>query len=143
MPTLAEILAAKKQPKPEATPAPATTIKITPESEHAAAAARIKATLDATAPKPAPPLPDTGKRELGAMAATGERIPMDHPGEGAPPEEWEWFDSLHSFVTDICIVIEPSPSSHAWLAIKARPWDPPLLLHRLPVVNRPEGKNPF
>jgi hypothetical protein len=60
---------------------------------------------------------------------------MDHPGQGAAEDEWKWFDSMHSFDTDLGIVIDPN-GEQAWIAVKARRFDPPLLLHPLPIINR-------
>jgi hypothetical protein len=130
MPTLAEIMAAKEAKRAAAKPPEATGIKITPESEQVARAAEIKQSLDACAPKAKPPAP----RELGALQP-GERVPMDHPGQGAAEDEWKWFDLMHSFATDLGIVIDPN-GEQAWIAVKARRFDPPLLLHPLPIINR-------
>jgi hypothetical protein len=112
-------------PKPESTG-----LKITPEIERAALAASIKQSMDACAPKAQPPAP----RELGAITP-GERIPMSHPDQGAPDAEWEWFDSMHSFESDLGIVIDPN-GEQAWIAVKAFKTKPPILLHRLPLFNR-------
>lgn len=131
--TLKQILekkAAATAQKPEG-------IRITPESEHALRSAAIKATLDATAPKAPAPAP----RELGAMEP-GERVPMDHPAPGSPDADWVWFDSLHSFETDLGIVIEPD-GGNAWLAIRYQPGKPPALLHRFPIIALPNANNPF
>jgi hypothetical protein len=140
MPSLAEILAAKsyKAAKPtEAQPA-ASGLKITPDSEKADLAASIKQGLDACAPKVNPPAP----RELGAMTL-GERVPMDQPKEGAPAAEWEWFDSMHSFESDLGIVIDPN-GDQAWIAVQAFQTKPPILLHRLPLLNRKRNESdPF
>lgn len=127
--TLAEILAKKAAKPAEAAPAPAG-IKITPESEKAALASSIKESLDACAPKAKPPAP----RELGATMP-GERIPMDHPAQGAPDTEWKWFDSMHSFEGDLGIVVDPQGEA-AWIAVQAFQHQPPILLHRLPLLNR-------
>lgn len=127
--TLAEILAKKAAKSAEAQPASAG-IKITPESERTALASSIKQSLDACAPKVQPPAP----RELGAMTR-GERIPMDHPAQGAPDAEWEWFDSMHSFESDLGIVVDPN-GEQAWIAVQAFQSKPPILLHRLPLLNR-------
>lgn len=128
--TLAEIMAKKAaKPTTEAAPAPAG-IKITPESEKAALASSIKESLDACAPKAQPPAP----RELGATIP-GEHIPMDHPAQGAPDAEWEWFDSMHSFESDLGIVVDPN-GSQAWIAVQAFKTKAPILLHRLPLLNR-------
>jgi hypothetical protein len=122
--TLAEIMAAKAAKKAEGG------IRITPESDQAARASQIKQTLDALAPKAQPPAP----RELGATQP-GERIPMDHPRQGAPDAEWEWFDSMHSFESELGIVIDPN-GDQAWIAVQAFKTKPPILLHRLPLLNR-------
>lgn len=127
--TLAEILAKKAAKPAEVAPAP-TGIKITPESEKAALASSIKESLDACAPKAKPPAP----RELGATMP-GERIPMDHPAQGAPDTEWKWFDSMHSFEGDLGIVVDPQ-GEVAWIAVQAFQHQPPILLHRLPLLNR-------
>ena len=129
MPTLAEILAKKKAKNAESQPA-GSGLKITPESEKADLAASIKQGLDACAPKVKPPAP----RELGAMTH-GERIPMDHPKEGAPDAEWVWFDSMHSFESEMGIVVDPN-GEQAWIAVQAFQTKPPILLHRLPLLNR-------
>jgi hypothetical protein len=130
MPTLAEIMAAKEAKKAAAKPPEATGLKITPESEQAALAASIKMSMDLCAPKAQPPAP----RELGAITP-GERIPMSHPAQGAPDAEWEWFDSMHSFESDLGIVIDPN-GDQAWIAVQAFKTKPPILLHRLPLLNR-------
>lgn len=137
MPSLAEIMAAKAAKKAYA-PAVEGGIKITPESELAARAAGIKQTLDACAPKAQPPAP----RELGATLP-GERVPMDHPSQGAQDAEWQWFDSAHSFESDLGIVVDPN-GEVAWIAVQAFKTKPPILLHRLPLLNRKRSENdPF
>ena len=139
MPTLAEILA-RKAGASQTTPAKEG-IKITPEAEKQTLAASIKATLDLTAPKPAPPLAFSEERELGATEK-GERLPVDHPAANAPLEEWQHFDLMHSFQSDLGIVIDPNGES-AWIACQVVAKRPPLLLFRLPLLNRPAGQNPF
>lgn len=127
--TLAEIMAKKAAKPAEDAPVP-TGIKITPESERTALASSIKESLDACAPKAKPPAP----RELGATIP-GERIPMAHPAQGAPDAEWAWFDSMHSFEGDLGIVVDPE-GEVAWIAVQAFKTQPPILLHRLPLLNR-------
>ena len=132
MPTLSEILA-KKSAAPT----------IRKDDEKAKLAASIKMTLDASSPPPKQQPPADTRRELGAMEL-GERLPMDHPPEGSPDAAWEWFDSLHSFTTDLGIVIEPGESGHAWIAVQSREFQPPLLMFRLPLINRKAAYgNPF
>ena len=127
--TLAEIMAKKAAKPADAAPA-STGIKITPESERTALASSIKESLDACAPKAKPPAP----RELGATIP-GEIIPMAHPAQGAPDAEWAWFDSMHSFEGDLGIVVDPE-GEVAWIAVQAFKTQPPILLHRLPLLNR-------
>lgn len=161
MPTLAEILAKKKATvlPPESKPKTADTVEaksagqesstpaggagmvIRAEDEKAKLAASIKQTLDASAPKPAPPLTHSEKRELGAME-NGERIPMDHPTPEDGEAGQEWFRCLHSFETTLGIVIEPN-GEHAWIAVKATKFEKPLLIQRLPLLNHIQGTNPF
>jgi hypothetical protein len=133
MPTLAELLA-KKSPAP---PTASSGIKITPESDKAVLAATIKATFDATAPKIQPPAPE--ERELGAMEP-GDRIPMDHATD---PQGKAWFTACHSYESSLCVILEPAPSPHAWLAVTTPAHPSPILLHRLPLANYSTNANPF
>lgn len=142
MPSLAEIMAAKKAGAGQPAPAVSSAPKITPQSEHAALASKIKDTLDATAPKPLPPLPNSDKRELGATQP-GERIPMDHPPADAPQEARDWFNASHSFASDMGIVLDPDNPEVAWLAVQTNRFAPLILVHRLPLLNRPKEGNPF
>ena len=75
----------------------------------------------------------------------GERIPMDHPTTDASEADKAWFLACHAFESSLCIVIEPlsETSDHAWIACQWNPHQPPILLHRLPLLNRPNGRNPF
>jgi hypothetical protein len=132
---LSEILA-KKRPS-----ASSGGIKITPESEKAQIAQTIKATLDATAPKITPLAQMPEPRELGAMEP-GERIPMEHAAENTP--EAAWIFAAHSFKTDLCIILEPTPSPFAWLAVSRKhSTRQPILLQRLPLANLNHASNPF
>ena len=105
--------------------------------EKAKLAAEIKRTLDETAPKALSPTP----RELGSPVK-GEEIPMDYPPTGASEREQEWFNSLHSFDTDLVIVIDPT-SEAAWIACKTQGSPKPLLLLKLPLCNLPLHNQPF
>jgi hypothetical protein len=139
MPTLAEILEKKSQSK--AAPPPAG-LKITPETDKAALAATIKQTLDATAPKIHPPACEP--RELGAMEP-GERIPMDHPDDTDDAKARAWFTACHSFESEMGVLIEPGETAkHAWLAVASSSHPSPILLLRLPLLNRQASKHdPF
>lgn len=147
MPTLAEIMAARKSgTQGKAQPAASGGITITPESERAALAAEVKQTLDACAPvsATAPKTPPLTPRELGAMEA-GERLPMDHPQADCSPMEIAWFSACHSFATTLCIIIEPGETSqHAWIACRQNPQAPPIFLYRLPLwIPHPSNGDPF
>ena len=138
--TLAEILA-KKAGGGKPSPAPTGGLKITQDSERAAAAAVIKQTLDCLAPKTVPQLPQAEPRELGAMEP-GERLPMDYPPQDAPAKELAWFNSLHSVEGSLGIVMEPE-SGYGWLSIQHNAHQPPLLVLRLPLLNHSQNNNPF
>ena len=144
MATLAEIMARKAggASAPLAPSGETNGTVIRAADERGKLAANIKQTLDACAP-PMPPKVQAPaqQRELGATE-TGERIPMDQPPQGAPDAAWEWFDSLHSFESDLGIIVDPS-GEHAWLAVQAKQFAPPLLILRLPLFNRPVSGNPF
>ena len=130
---LSEILAAKNQPKQEG-------LKISAADDKAKLAETIKLTLDGLAPKIQPPTPEP--RELGAMEE-GERIPMDYPSPEASEDELKWFNSLHSFASDMGIVIDPN-GEQAWIAVKQNKHDSrPLLLLKLPLLNCPSSNQPF
>ena len=105
-------------------------------SEVERAAAEIKSAMDAMRPKPVPQ-----PRELGC-AELGEQIPMDHPGPLASAADEAWFAALHSFQTQLVIILEPSPSAHGWLAVTAQ-GRTPILLHRFPLGNMPRQNQPF
>lgn len=115
--------------------------KIRADEEREKLAANIKQTLDASSPKLPKAQPPAPQRELGATE-TGERLPMDHPQQGAPESEWNWFNALHSVSSDMGIVIEPE-GDHAWLAVNAHPLESPLLILRLPLLNRRLPGEPF
>ena len=119
-------------------------MKIRAADEKAKMAADIKSTLDSSSP-PKLRLPaDLPPRELGAMEL-GEQIPMDHLPPTSSADDSQWFSALHSFQSDLCVILEPN-SPHAWIAVerKDNPRNQkPILLFRLPLANRPSGQNPF
>lgn len=140
-PTLAQILAAKKnQGGGNTPPAPVAEeqkesgsgIRITKESEKEALAKEIKANLDALAPK-MPPKPSASQilegRELGAIEP-GERIPMEFPQE---EQDKAWIAATHAFTSNLGIMVEPG-GKHAWLAVMAQGQSFPILIMQLPVL---------
>ena len=133
MATLAELMAAKA-----AVPAPPSSgVVIRAEDEKAKLAASIKHTMDALAPKVSPPAP----RELGNTQPE-ETLPMDYPPQGSPESELEWFRSLHSFDSDLGVVIDPM-GLKAWIAVRPQGVTKPLLLLKLPILSCPSYGQPF
>jgi len=109
------------------------------EDEKKRLSAQIKDVLAATAPK----IPQPEPRELGATVS-GERIPMDHPLANAKEEEKLWFEACYAIDTKLGIVIDSdSKSECAWIALQRGSSQSPLLLHKLPLINRASMSNPF
>jgi len=133
MPTLAEIMAAKAA----AAVPPSSGVVIRASDEKAKMAASIKYTLDELAPKVLPPAP----RELG-NTQLGETFPMDYPPQGSAEDALQWFRSLHSFDTDLGIVIDPI-AAQGWIAVKPQGLPKPILLLKLPLLNCPSPGQPF
>jgi hypothetical protein len=83
-------------------------------------------------------------RRLAAVEESGEVIPMRH-GEAAGDPGWR--KACHRVEADLCVVIGPGPKDEAWLALapggRFDAVNPPLLLHRLPLVILPGSFEPF
>jgi len=157
MPTIAEIIAAKKaaavsQPKP----APAPPMPTADDLELEAAINRIdppgkrrglvvsnKPPLaSATTP---PPAAQPEPRSL--SQTSGEAIPM--VPSNADAETQTWHAALNAFESELCLMRDPQDSEVAWLAIRPyRDGMPPILLHRLPWLmwdypHTPTDSEPF
>ena len=91
-----------------------------------------------------PPKGEEMGRRLAAVEESGEIIPMRH-GEAAGDAGWR--QACHRVEADLCIVIGPGPKDEAWLALapggRFEEVNPPLLLHRLPLVILPGSFQPF
>lgn len=91
-----------------------------------------------------PPKGEEVGRRLAAVEESGEIIPMRH-GEAAGDPGWR--KACHRIDADLCVVIGPGPKDEAWLALapggRFEAVNPPLLLHRLPLVILPGTFVPF
>jgi hypothetical protein len=140
MPTIAEIIAAKK--RGAATPAPIVPTSM-PDPDLTAAIDRIdppaagkrRAGLVLSAKTPPPPAEIAERAhhaELRSLSRTsGEAIPMTPAN--ADKEVATWHEALNSFETALCVMRDPTDSEVVWLAVRPdRNGLPPILLHRLP-----------
>jgi len=158
MPTIAEIIAAKKaaavsQPKP----APASPMPTAEDLEVEAAINRIdppgkrRAGLVISSKTPLQPAVIAEKaahKENRSLSQTsGEAIPM--VPVNADPEETTWHAASNAFETELCVMRDPMDLEVAWLAIRPyRAGMPPILLHRLPWLmwdypHKPTENEPF
>lgn len=139
MPTIAEIIAAKKAKAASAAPQAAPPV----DAELAAAIERIDPpsvgkrrqglVLSASTPlHPADVAQKAHQAELRSLSATkGEAVPMT-PTD-ADKEAATWHEALNSFESSLCIMRDPKEPDVIWLAVRAeREGLPPILLHRLP-----------
>jgi hypothetical protein len=139
MPTIAEIIAAKKA----AAKPPLPTVKeslsvddpmleaainrIDPPGKRRGLVVSNKPPLaQATTPPPA------AQPEPRSLSRTnGEAIPM--VPTNADAETQTWHAALNAFETELCVMRDPMDSEVAWLAIRPyRAGMPPILLHRIP-----------
>ena len=158
MPTIAEIIAAKKaaaasQPKPAPAPPKPTAADIEveeainridpPGKRRAGLVVSNKTPLAPAATPPKPTLPEP--RSL--SQTSGEAIPM--VPINADPEQATWHAALNAFETELCLMRDPTDSEVAWLAVKSyRSGMPPILIHRLPWTlwdqpHTPTDQEPF
>lgn len=126
MPTIAEIIAAKKkalEPKPAAVP-------VVPGKS---AARSIVLRQDAPDPEaPDDQFPPKWLEGRSLSNPKGEAIPMTPVN---PDKETSaWYAALQAFETELCAMRHPEDPEAVWLAIRYqdRPEFPPILLHRLP-----------
>lgn len=166
MPTIAEIIAAKKakehaaatgQPAPQAAPparretlaeaaeAKAAIDRIDPpgKSERATAARKSAGLILSKAMPERPdmtPPPDDEPRALGARVGQALTVVPDE----APPQSVAWDAILNRWETDLVIMADPEPGSEAaWLALKPGTGGGlPVLLHKLPFWPHPQRKQP-
>lgn len=141
MPTIAEIIAAKKaaaasQPKPAPAPPKPTAADLEVES----AINRIdppgkRKGLVVSANKPLAPAEieqkAAYKEERSLSATQGEAIPMTP--SNADAETQTWHAAINAFETELCVMRDPQDSEVVWLAVRSyRDGMPPILIHRLP-----------
>ena len=87
------------------------------------------------------------KESRSLSQTSGEAIPM--VPINADPEETTWHAALNAFETELCLMRDPQDSEVAWLAVRSyRAGMPPILLHRLPWIlwdqpHNPTDREPF
>lgn len=127
MPSLKEILAAKKKAEPD----------------------RPKAGVRMTRPGQQPekkwqqvPLVPQEPEPRHLCRTQGEDVPMEYPSATSSPQENAWIEAMHSLDTELGIWIEPE-SGNGWLAVQRSGGSLPLLLTRLPLINSRRAQDPF
>ena len=123
MPTIAEILAAKKAAATPGKPKPRSLVlSATKQAEDDAP----KNSLDEGYP------PKWLTEEPRSLShPKGEAIPMTP--SNAVGEVATWHEALNSFESSLCVMRDPHEPDVIWLAVRAeRKGLPPILLHRLP-----------
>jgi hypothetical protein len=142
MPTIAEIIAAKKAAAAKP-PAPTVNESLTVDPMLEAAINRIdppaagkrRAGLVLSAKTPLQPAEVAQKahhRELRSLSQPeGEAIPLTP--RNASREVETWHEAMNAFESQLCAMRDPQDSDVVWLAIRAdRDGLPPILIHRLP-----------
>jgi hypothetical protein len=158
MPTIAEIIAAKKVAAASAISA----AKAAPPRQPTADDLEVEAAINRIDPpgkrrglvvSNKPPLaqattPPPAHKENRSLSQTkGEAIPM--MPSNADAETQTWHSALNAFETELCVMRDPMDSEVAWLAIRPyRAGMPPILLHRLPWLmwdypHKPTENEPF
>lgn len=137
MPTIAEIIAAKKAATKGGSVSKAqedremeeVIDRIDPPKKHKA--------LVLSASTPLPPA-DVAKKahykELRSLSRShGEAIPM--VPVDADKSTQTWHEAMNSFETDLCLMRDPTDPEVAWLAVRSNQNDcHPILIHRLPWI---------
>ena len=155
MPTIAEIIAARKAAASPAKVDPPTTADL--ELEEAInridppAAGKRRAGLVLSAKTPQPPAEIAQKAHYAEMRSLsrseGEAIPLTPCN--ATREVETWHEAMNAFESSLCVMRDPQDSDVVWLAIRPdRAGLPPILIHRLPWVlwdypHPPTDKDPF
>ena len=78
-------------------------------------------------------------RQLG-YPDEGEHVPLKFESDGV---DLRWSRLAHTFETDLCVVRHDDNPESAWLAIRAKGQDGPLLIHKLPLVILDHDEPPF
>ena len=160
MPTIAEIIAAKKVAAASAINAG----KAEPPRQPTAADLEVEAAINRIDPpgkrraglvissktplQPAVIAEKAAHKENRSLSQTnGEAIPM--MPSNADAETQTWHSALNAFESELCLMRDPMDSEVAWLAIRPyRDGMPPILLHRLPWLmwdypHTPTDSEPF
>jgi len=140
MPTIAEIIAAKKAAaKPPAATPPADQhdpmLEAAIDRIDPPAAGKRRAGLVLSAKTPLQPAEVATKAHHAALRSLsqpeGEAIPLTPCN--ASQEVETWHEAMNSFESQLCAMRDPLDSDVVWLAIRAdRDGLPPILIHRLP-----------
>lgn len=156
MPTIAEIIAAKKAAAASQPVAPTVKESLTVDPMLEAAINRIdppgkRKGLVVSANKPLAPAEIAEKsayREERAISQTfSEAINMT-PVE-ADAEETTWHEAMTAFESQLCVMRDPNEPDVIWLAVRPnRQGLPPILIHRLPWTlwdypHTPTDREPF
>ena len=143
MPSLREILAAKKAAVVHEQNGAAGVGK-SPSPAVTGGAPVIRPTLESlgiTRTPPAAPAPEA--RMLG-NATPGEDVPFEFASEKNSEAAKIWLQARQMEESQLGVWMEPAPGEHAWLAVES-PAEPgkPILLFRLPLLNKHEAMQPF
>jgi len=143
MPTIAEIIAAKKsaaaaQPvtnRPELDPTPDLMLEAAIDRIDPPAAGKRRAGLVLSAKTPLQPAEVAIKAHHTALRSLsqpeGEAIPLTPCN--ASQEVETWHEAMNAFESQLCAMRDPLDSDVIWLAIRAdRDGLPPILIYRLP-----------
>lgn len=158
MPTIAEIIAAKKaaaasQPKPAPAPPKPTAADLEVEAAinriDPPGKRRAGLVISSKTPLPKAEIAEKAayKEERSLSATQGEAIPMTP--SNATAEERTWHEACNAFESELCVMRDPQDSEAVWLAVKSyRAGMPPILLHRLPWIlwdqpHQPTDREPF
>ena len=157
MPTIAEIIAAKKAAAKPPLPTVNESLSVDLELEAAIdridppAAGKRRAGLVLSAKTPLQPAETAEKAHHAALRRLsqpeGDAIPLTPCN--ATQEVETWHEAMNAFESQLCVMRDPLDSDVIWLAIRAdRDGLPPILIHRLPWTlwdypHAPTGNQPF
>ena len=150
MPTIAQILAAKKSATAKADPeADALDARLAPVKPAVATAARKQAgiILSKELP-PAQAIPIVGPQDDRRSLGSSEGETIDLTPMTATQAEATWHAAVNSFETELCLMRDPLDPERAWIAVRMdgqEQW--PILLKSLPLYEHPrtarDGGIPF
>ena len=158
MPTIAEIIAAKKAAaasQPVTKPTVKESLTVDPTLEAAInridppGKRRAGLVISSKTPLPKAEIAEKAahKEERSLSQTSAEAIPM--VPINADPEQTTWHAALNAFESELCLMRDPVDSEVAWLAVRPyRDGMPPILIHRLPWIlwdqpHTPTDQEPF